>query len=153
MKDNLYKKLFVLTIVIIAGLFSIPGCQKDKPPEPCYPPYPTGLFADPVTATSATLHVDLNFTSQDKQAFVGFSYKPANDTTWIMSSNEDPVWVYNLLPGTTYEYYATSQCSDQNGIGYRSSLVHAYFTTLNAQTGGCDCRVRPRPPGCGGCGF
>ena len=157
MKNCLYKKLLVLIIITIAGLIFISGCRKEIPSDihnsvaswgtshlPCYPPYPTGLFADSITTNSAKLHVNLHFTLPGKQVFVGFRYKSANDTTWMISGQGDPIWIYNLLPGTTYEYYATSKCTDQNGTGYSRSLVHAYFTT-----GGCNCHVRPRPPACG----
>ncbi len=137
--------IIVFSVLIIATNSS---CKKETYSQPCYPPYPTGLFADSITSNSAKLHVSLNFTLPGKQVFVGFNYKSANSSTWNLSANVDPVRVYNLLPGTRYEYYATSKCTDQNGTGYRSSLVHAYFTTR-----GCNC-VRPIPVGCAAaCGF
>lgn len=168
MKNNSCKALLVLIILTIAGLVLIPGCQKVLPSQinnvvplpgtsrpPCYPPYPTGLFADSITTNSAKLHVDLHFISlPGKLVFVGFRYKAVNSTTWMTSGQEDPVWIYNLVPGTKYEYYAISKCTDQNKTGYSNSLVHAYFTTLQGKPpGGCNC-VRPVPPGCAAaCGF
>ena len=167
-KNNSFKALLVLIILTFAGLIFIPGCQKVLPSPidnvvpipvtshlPCYPPNPTGLFADSITNNSAKLHVNLHFTLQGKQVFVGFRYKAVNSATWMSSGQEDPVWIYNLAPGTKYEYYAISKCSDQNGTGYSKSLVHGYFTTLQVNPPGyCNCLVRPIPPGCAAaCGF
>lgn len=94
---------------------------------PCIPPAPSGLFADSIKSTSAKLHATVNH-----GFFVGFYYKSQSSATFIFISGGDPTWIYDLLQGTTYEYYAVEKCTNQNGTRSTAS-PHSYFTTL--QTG------------------
>ena len=148
MKKQLSKKLSELSLLITLSVFAAVlyiSCKKETntPPQiPCTPPVPRDLFADPISTGSAKLRA----TPVDSSVKMVFKYKPLADTTWFTADPGNPIWIYSLVPDTDYEYYAVASCTEEHAPSSRSSDL-AYFRTTKVQQ--CDCRVRPRPPGCG----
>jgi hypothetical protein len=142
MKTQLLKKLFEFCFITVLSVFTIVfynSCQKEKNTL-CVPPVPTGLVADSISTSSARLSA----TPIPSSYKIIFKYKPVTDSTWFTANSENPNWIYSLMPETAYEYYAVASCTQANATPPKISVL-AYFTTPK----GCNCRERPRPPGCG----
>ena len=167
MKKQVVKKLFDFSFIIVVSVFTLVfynSCQKeintsaqaqfalglDRYSFTCIPPVPTGLFADSISTSTARLHVTPVAPILFK---VIFNYKRVTDSTWLTTNPGNPSLIYSLTPGTVYEYYAVASCAKANAAPPKNSTI-AYFTTFKNHSLGCNCRIRPIPPGCAAaCGF
>jgi hypothetical protein len=92
---------------------------------------PTGSCTAPGSLRSGNVTIS---SGQFSWTWVGaasytFEYKPAASDTWLVASTtiqSASYALYNLLPGTTYDYRVRSNC----GVNGSSVYVNAQFTTL-----------------------
>lgn len=90
---------------------------------------PTEVYTDDdnITQTSALISwQDANNASQWEIVFGAPGFDPENEGTTVTINNDTPEgWIENLSPGTTYEVYVRTICSDedQSALSYSTTFI------------------------------
>jgi hypothetical protein len=93
-----YTSMYLDNIVID----TIPSCSRVN-----------NLTVSNITPSSATISFDSPSTSASGY-IVHYRISSASDTTWIQTTaTSSPITLNNLLASTTYEYYITTNCGDE----------------------------------------